>query len=268
MTKKKPHEGTAEWFEDARHLCIDHLRALLSMRLAHECIQVSLSQWNSVPSIVSAALHSNCVIAYARPFTSAMTKRGKIHYPSKEHKAVAGFDGELHRHIMDLRDRIVAHSDYAIFPSTMFLQAMGDEKLPISLGLNVKGLVGIESRGLAERYEKHLSCCTNAVETALNKACTHLAEQARLYPAAFDKTHNIPTTVQQIAATKQPTALIPAGPAAGVENPPFPPGLTEYRYQTLRHEIALIEPGTYKITVNGAPTEVTFTVEGGRTKPA
>jgi hypothetical protein len=265
---KAPKEGTIEWFDRARHRCIDHLRALLSIRSAHECIQVNLSQWDSMQPIVRAALHSNCVIAYARPFTPAMTKHGKIRYPVKEIQSASGFDKELHQHIMDLRDRIVAHSDYDVFPSTMFLQAIGDEKLPISLGINVKGLVGIATRDLAERYEKHLSSCASAIESALNADCLYLTEQARIYPAEFDKTHNVPAVTKRISNTAQPIAFRPAGPAAGVADPPFPSGLSDYRYLTLTHEIPLIESGKHQITVNGVATEMTLDVYGGAAKKA
>ena len=68
-----PKQGTAEWFERVRHRCIDHLRALLSIQLAHHSIQEILHHGESLPPIVKAALHSNCVVAYSRPFTSAMS---------------------------------------------------------------------------------------------------------------------------------------------------------------------------------------------------
>jgi hypothetical protein len=262
-----PEKGTAEWFEKVRRRCIDHLRALLSIQLAHRSIQEILRRWGSIPPTVGAALHSNCVVAYSRPFTSAMTKHGKIRYPIKGIQSESGFDKELHVHIMDLRDRMIAHSDYDVFPSTMFLQAIGDEKLPISLGLNVKGIMGIKTRDLAERYEKHISSCATAIENALNRECNQLAEVARLYPAEFDKTHNLPANVQKVETKgTHPTLLKPSGPAADVAEPSFPEGMSGYQYLMLSHEVALIESGKHIVNINGVATEVDIITEGGQKK--
>jgi hypothetical protein len=45
--KSKHTQGTAEWFEDARRQCIDHLRALLSVQLAHDSIKQILLRWGA-----------------------------------------------------------------------------------------------------------------------------------------------------------------------------------------------------------------------------
>jgi len=152
------------------------------MKLAHDSIATLLRGWETTDSVTKVALHASCVVAYARPFTSARTKSGNISYPIKGLKKVDGFDSELHVHLLDLRHRIIAHGDYDLFPSSMYLQTIGDERLPVRLGLNVKAMAGIHARELAERYQKHLSICIAAIESALNQDCTELAEQARLYP--------------------------------------------------------------------------------------
>jgi hypothetical protein len=162
---------------------------------------------------------------------------------------------------------MMAHSDYDVFPSTMFLQVIGDERLPMSLGLNVKGIVGIKTRDLAERYEKHLSSCATAVENALNRECNQLAEVARLYPAEFDRTHNLSASVQKVEMKgTHPTLLKPSGSAADVAEPSFPEGISGYQYLMLSHEVTLIEPGKHFVKINGVATEVDIFIEGGQKK--
>jgi hypothetical protein len=260
--KKAPEKGSVEWFEQSRFRCVDHLRALLSHRASLENAGAILRHWGLQSAEYSSALHSSCVISYARPFTSASTKNGNIKYPTRRLIATTGFDKELHAHILDLRNRLIAHSDYGVFPSTMYLQVMGDQRLPLTLGINVKALYGIESFGLAARYEKHFSICCNAIEQMLNLECKELASEARIHPNEFNKTHNLPETRQTISLDQQSKTLPgPTGPAAIVENPAFGEGLSGYRYITLTHQIPLVDGGTYVIRDSGHAKEITLSVE-------
>jgi hypothetical protein len=255
--KKVSDKGTVEWFELSRMRCVDHLRALLSIKTARDSATAILRDWGSQSVETNSALHSACVIAYARPFTSASTKNGKVTYPTKSLMAAAGFDKELHIHILDLRNQIIAHGDYGIFPSTMYLQTVGDEQLALSLGVNVKGIFGIESRDLASRYEKHLSICEKSLEKILNDECNELASEARLHPTEFHRTHNIPMIREEYNLGSEFENLPrPTGPAGVVENPVFPQGLSEYRYVTLTHQISLIESGTHTVTEDGVTKEI------------
>jgi hypothetical protein len=257
--RKADSKGSVEWFENSRRRCVDHLRALLSVRMAQSSAIAILQQWERQSAETNSALHSSCVIAYARPFVNAATKSGKITYPAKRLMAAPGFDKELHAHILDLRNRMIAHSDYGIFPSSMYLQTIGDERLPIRLGINVKGIFGIASHVLALRYEKHLSICAAALEKLLNIECNDLTSEARLHPLEFQKTHNIPESNQQLAVGAEIQDLPPpTGPAAGVETPTFSNGLSEYRYITLTHQISLVEDGKHVVTEAGVAKEIFF----------
>jgi hypothetical protein len=257
------NKGSVEWFEHSRRRCVDHLRALLSIQMARNSANAILQQWTSQSAENNSALHSSCVIAYARPFTNAATKNGNIQYPTKNLMRASGFDKELHFHILDLRHRLIAHSDYGIFPSTMYLQTIGDDRLPVTLGINVKGIFGIESHDLALRYARHLSICAMVVEQLLNIECNELALEARIHPAEFHKTHNIPEAKDEriILDSQFKDIPPPTGPAAGVDNPAFPEAPSGYRYITLTHQISLVESGKYTVTVDGVEEEITLSSE-------
>jgi hypothetical protein len=243
--------------------CADHLRALLSIRIARDSAVAILQQWKSQSPENNSALHSSCVIAYARPFTHAVTKSGKVTYPTKKLMAAPGLDKELHVHILDLRNRLIAHGDYVMFPSTMYLQTIGDERLPLTLGINVKGIFGIEAHDLALRYEKHFSTCVVALEKILNLECNELTSEARLHPSEFHRTHNTPEVSRKEfpLGSEFKDLPRPTGPAASVESPEFPLGLSGYRYITLTHQISLIESGKYVVTEDGVAKEVIITSE-------
>jgi hypothetical protein len=254
--------GSAQWFERARQRCVDHLRALLSIKIARESIEALIGNWSQTDHITNAALHTACVVAYCRPFTTAKTKHGNVFYLRSQIAKALGFDSELHTHILELRHKLIAHSDYALFPSTMYCQTIGDERLPVSLGLNVKGMFGIEALVLAERYARHLQICDVAIEKALNEACAELAKESARYPTEFESTHNLQEErSKQTATTSSELLPPPSGPAGRVSDPSFPDGLTGYRYMTLRHQIALIQSGKYLVQIEGVATEIEFVAE-------
>jgi hypothetical protein len=235
------------------------MRALLSIKMAKDNLGNLLRNWNALPSGVKGALHSAAVISYARVFVHSATNVGKITYPSRQLTKAAGFDMELHNHILELRNQIIAHGDYGMFPSTMYVQTMGDERIPVVLGINVRGMFGIASRELALRYDKHLSFCDEKLEHLLGLECAELTAEAKLHPRAFSESHNIPEEHQAIslgADTKDFPG--PIGPAATVENPAFPDGLSDYDYMTLTHQVALQESGEYTITNGGIEQKVTL----------
>ena len=259
---RKPKEGTVTWFERARRECVDHLRALNSIRMAHECVSEILTHWATNDGVTATGLHSASVIAYARPFTKAQTKFGNVAYPVSVLKKAPGFDRELHLHLMDLRNRLIAHADYGLLASTMYLQLIGDEKLPVAMGVNVKSMLGFEARSLAQRYQAHFVACMTSIEERLNRELREVATEAQKYPAEFHATHNVPVAMSELKPTTELTDFPgPTGPAGDVAEPSFPEGLSGYRYRTLQHQLPLIESGTYTIHERGSPKEVTFTVD-------
>lgn len=259
----RPSEkGTTEWFHDSRTRCVDHLRALLSIKLARTNMVEILSNWGSHTAATKGALHSACVISYARLFVHSETSTGKITYPSRQLMRAVGFDLELHKHILDLRNQIVAHGDYHVFPSTMYLQAIGDNRLPVALGIKAKGMLGIASHDLALRYEKHLSVCEARIEELLKRECDELIAQAKLHPVRFTETHNVPEHSQKVLIESNFEVLPgPMGPAATVEEPEFPSDLMGYDYITLTHQAALIGNGEYVVKIDGVEKTFTFSID-------
>jgi hypothetical protein len=249
------------WFERGRRRCVDHLRALSSVQLAHEYISTLLTRWTSNEVHSLAGLHAASVIAYARPFTAAFTKEGKLKYPVSALRKTPGFDHELHSHLLDLRNNLIAHGDYDLLPSTMYLQTVGDEKLPVAMGVNVKCIVGIEARPLAERYQAHFRTCLTVIEEMLNRDLREIAARAQTHPEEFHATHNIPAAILEVKPTIELADFPgPVGAAGDVAEPSFSERLSGYKYLTVRHELALIESGTYSIHDRGVPIDVTFEV--------
>lgn len=255
---KLNERGSTGWFDASRRRCVDHLRALLSIKMARASMLDLLGGWDSQPPTIKSALHSACVISYARTFVHSETNAGKITYPTRQLMKASGFDSELHKHILDLRNRMIAHGDYGVFPSTMYVQSIGDERLPIILGINVKSMFGVSERSLADRYLTHLSACESKLEELLNLECSDLAAEAKLHPELFASSHNIPEIRELPVLLDSDLADIPrpSGAAGRVEDPSLPDGLSAYRYITLTHQIGLRSSGKYIVMNDGVQSEI------------
>jgi hypothetical protein len=250
-------------FELLRRRCVDHFRALASIQGAHQYIS-DLFEKRDLDETTLSALHAASVIAYARPFTPAKTKKGSVQYSIKQLKLEPGFDSELHQHLMKLRNQIIAHSDYSMLRSTMYLQAVGDlQDLPVSLGINVKRLRGIESLELAARYCHHFAACVGQIAKTFDSEFNELARQVRKNPKCFEATQNLPLQRAEHGAIPNLTLMPPPqGPAGDVKEPEFPDGVSGYKYEKLTHQRALVKSGTYKVLVNGVFQEYTFKIDG------
>lgn len=262
--ESKSSADSVENCERLRRRCVDHFRALSSIQAAHQYALRLIEGWGNLDDMFSSALHSASVMAYARPFTSAKTKGGTVQYPLKKLKKAPGFDSDLHDHLMEMRDKIVAHSDYSMLRSTMYLQAIGDsQELPICLGLNVKRLRGIESKSLADRYGFHFEVCVSHIAGTFNDEFNELARFVRGNPQFFEDTQNLPLQESEHIATPS-LAMMPGpqGPAGDVAEPEFPDELSGYKYEKLSHQRALIKSGAYEVLVKGVRQTVTFQIEG------
>jgi len=256
----KLDEDSSEWFKLARRRCVDHLRALVSINSAQQYAAKVIDCWTGNDFVVLSALHTACVAAYCRPFTSQKTKDGQRLYPDKLLKNTQGFDKELHEHLIILRKKMIAHSDYDILRSTMYMMSMPDNKTPISVGINVKSLAGIELSQLAERYVAHFSFCVQHIQKTFKDEFRELANHLRKHPNHFEET--MQRKKIDLPPSKELKKLTgPVGPASTVEEPSFPADLSGYRYILYRHELPLIESGSYKFTNDdGSQGEMTLVV--------
>lgn len=255
---------TTAWFERMRRRCVDHYRALASIELAHKYAFKLHDGWDYLDDELQSSLHVSSVVAYTRPFTSAKTAAGKVQYPVRDLKREPGFDSELHEHLLKIRDRLIAHSDYGLLRSTMYMQSVGNPpSLPVSLGINVKRMVGIEDRHLAERYVRHFSSCVTRIARRFDDEFNSLGRSVRDKPEIFGQTSNLPLVHQSHGPIPSLRPLpSPHGPAGDVQEPDFVEELAGYKYERLTHQRALIKSGTYNVSVDGKPEQYTFDIKG------
>jgi hypothetical protein len=252
-------------FEKLRRRCNQHYRALGSIGMAHNYAVRLCEAWDALDEVIKSALHVAAVVAYTRPFTAAITKTGKLQYPVRDLKREPGFDTGLHDHLLVLRDQLIAHSDYTLLRSTMFFQQIGDEGnvLPLAIGMNVKRLIGVENRELAQKYEKHFSLCAKRIARTFEAEFVQFARLVRDHPEYFDQTKTLPT--EKIELSQSPNLQLmrgPSGSAGDVEEPEFAPQFAGYKYQKLTYQRSLVKSGLYPVRIDGKLVRYFFATSG------
>jgi hypothetical protein len=107
----KSAEGTPEWFKERKRMIVSHARALDCVASARRSVAALLANWDNPDPEVRAALHCASVISYARPFSGNRDIRGKWSIYPERYLKHERFDQSLHRHLLVLRSKIIAHHD-------------------------------------------------------------------------------------------------------------------------------------------------------------
>ena len=225
--------GTAPWFETKRRQCVDHLRAYLSIDTARQYADFISKNWQAGNELLIGGLHSAAVVAYCRPFTENKTKAGRRYYPDKKIRKCDGFDPDLHSHILELRHKLIAHADYGVLQSTMFMHMIGDERRPVDFGINVAMLHGIKNRELVERYQSHFNACVRHIVATQNLEMKELAKGIEQYPHVFSNVMNEEVVIPLVESNPSVWSKLenPPNKYGTVETPEFSAEFQGYSYR-------------------------------------
>jgi hypothetical protein len=184
-------EGTPEWFKSRKQSIVKHVRALDCIASARRSIASLLSNWENPDPEVRAALHSAAVISYARPFSTNRDAKGKSTYSHRHLKDAPGFDPSLHLHLLDLRNRIIAHHDTEYLPAKLLTNNMrleiGAEVL-VGVSVHIQSLYSIEDQEIARRYSAHFDAAIEAIEAILERELKGYFHAGQQWPDAYQST--------------------------------------------------------------------------------
>jgi hypothetical protein len=164
-------EGTPEWFKDQKRIMVSHARALDCITSARRSVASLIANWENPDPEVRAALHSAAVISYARPFSRNRDDFGKWpSYPVQRLERTRAFDPSLHGHLVDLRNKIIAHHDSEYLSAKLLISSVElsiGAQVPIAVSVHVQSLYSIEDREIAYRYAAHFDAAIECIDAAL-----------------------------------------------------------------------------------------------------
>src|SRR5262249_43067763 len=107
----KIKDGTKECKAQLENTALWHLRAYDQINQAYRCLTKLSRDSDTLDKIVQSALFTSAVIHYARPFGD--NRGGSISFSKYRFKDLkqARVDRVFHDHLLDLRNKLVAHQD-------------------------------------------------------------------------------------------------------------------------------------------------------------
>ena len=104
------------------------------------------------------------VIRYTKPFLKTDTSNGIFIYPIRHLKKVNGFSLELHEHLKQIRNTLIAHDDIEqieprILMSTITLKGT-DVHIPMSIAIGNKCISYPTDLKAVEEIKKSYQCCS------------------------------------------------------------------------------------------------------------
>lgn len=166
--------GTVAWFDVAKRDIVDSVRAVQSMSMAHASAETLAGRFDHLDIALHHALLTNLVINYCRPFVSNRGKDGSTRtYPLRLVAGAAGFVRGTHAQILELRHKMVAHSDDdyldARFSGEAVVISRSDnpsivQKVPVRMSAVTIALWGLSRKDVAERYSAHIGAAVRTAE--------------------------------------------------------------------------------------------------------
>src|SRR5262249_31720238 len=141
-------------------------------------------------SEVSAALHTAGVVHYGRPFSNnrngtPLAKKVIKHHPK--------YDDQIHCQLIDLRNKLIAHSDQEYVDTRLFQKMasvefddLGGVTVLAGLTLMTKTVHSLHDSAIAQRYLTQATAAEEAARTDLEKRLEAFAKAGRRNPIAFE----------------------------------------------------------------------------------
>jgi hypothetical protein len=213
----KIEEGTEEWVGQLQSRAVRHVRAFDQLNQALQCLMKLHEGWELLDEVVKSALFTSAVVHYARPFGVNKAERGSQSYGIGELKRAAGFDRELHDHLLDLRNKVVAHQDGTLLRARaghLMLRLREHEvEIPVQTLAVAMAVQGFGTKEILTRCLNHLKVCVETVWESVQQALGDMNAAAHKYPDVQPETmkkfelwseKSIPGTGAKVAA---PSAL-------------------------------------------------------------
>jgi len=249
----RPDRGTREWFKRENVALTEHLKAVNSFSAAVRSFEKLIDLGATGDTEVREALHTSGVINYARPFSA------KPPFAKKIIRHHAKYDEAIHKQLVELRNKLIAHSDrdYAdarIFKKFLSLrQGSKHIKALVGAALLTQTVHLLDDIQLADRYLTHVRAAEGAAAANLQTRFEEFAKAAQQFPGALNAATPKPTSPLQISEPvelNQPRPLALLNPHAILSKPPLKIGQDGYGYRGLSMHIDL-------------STEVTWTADDG-----
>lgn len=160
------------------------LKAYQNLVGAHQGFEKLLSLNQSEDLVLLSSVFCFAVIKYGRPFVETKASGGTTRFPIRAIKTAPGFVASIHKHLLELRNSLIAHDDLeSIEPRilTLFLDVGAPAiQIPMVVVASNMCLAFPNSRPAIEAFRDHVAACVRGTQDKLH------SDLARIHQAALD----------------------------------------------------------------------------------
>lgn len=154
---------------------------------ALEAFQRFSSELASEDQVLLSALFCHGVTRYAKPFVVTETHHGKVKLGTKHLSKIEGFDGEIHKHLLELRNTLIAHDDLVTIEPQIGIGSLEvpgmDLSIPMEMGVVSKALGYPPQSGSAKRICSHVAACKKGASQRLADLFWEIRQESIASPA-------------------------------------------------------------------------------------
>jgi hypothetical protein len=165
------------------------LKAIDSFTAARRSFQKLVDLGSDGDPDLTAALHTSAVINYARPFVNNTRADGvRVAFRKNVVKGHTNYVDEVHQELIDLRQKLVAHSDRDYVDGRLFRRLLAleieGEHTEFLVGATVVTLTvqTVHDMALAERFLSHIRVVEEAAYTAATKRLEDFVRAGQRFP--------------------------------------------------------------------------------------
>jgi hypothetical protein len=259
--------GTVEWFKRERLHLIEIAKAIDSFGAARRSFQKLVDLGSNGDPDLTAALHTSAVINYARPFVNNKRADGvRVAFRKNVVKGHTNFVEEVHQELIDLRHKLVAHSDRDYVDGRLFRKLWAldieGEHTEFLVGATVATLTvhTVHDMALAERFLSHIRAVEEAAYTAATKRLEDFVRAGQRFPEQLESSRSAGAKprikTERFEMRPDEAVSVPAqmlNPHAVLTQPPLKLGPAGYVFRGFSVHVDI-------------PTEITRTGDDGSKK--
>jgi hypothetical protein len=184
--KRKMAKYTPKWFRAQKRALIEHAKAIDDFKSAASNFRKLVTLGPDSDADLQAALHGMGVISYARPFVVD----GRT-FKKRLISGQPGFRNDVHDQLLELRNKLVAHSDAEFARGRLFVRMAtfnvdsGCVNLPIGAEVMIRNLHTVGNFELAEACLAHSEAALQGSADTILLDLKEYALASAQYPDAY-----------------------------------------------------------------------------------
>lgn len=194
-------------FSRCRRDCFLSIKAYQNVRASLLAFEKLCSALHTNDNFLLSSFFYMGVVRYAKPFLNNRSESGNITYPIKQLKKNSSFSLEMHEHILELRNTLIAHDDFEQIEPRILTAGLQpsqiDFLIPTTIWMSNKCISYPSDLKGSIKLKEHVAVTLSSIQQKLTEDITRFrkvlidfpeqAKKAKKYEQHLSKT-NIPVS--------------------------------------------------------------------------